>query len=193
MDLFWEYVIFNRALKVLIITNGLVLVAGAMLGPIYALFVEDMGGSLLEASITGGIFSLAAGLTTFLAGRYSDRVRHESLIVSFAYLMMGIGFMLYLFVNSFIFLLFVQVIIGFSEALYVPAFDSLYTRHVSRSKAGRQWGVYEAMNYLTTALGAMLGGVLVTLTGGFSAIFISMGILCFLSSAYLYHLPRKVL
>ena len=35
----------------LLFTNSLIIVAGAMLGPIYALLVEDIGGGLLDASL----------------------------------------------------------------------------------------------------------------------------------------------
>ena len=49
--------LFNKALRILLITNGLVLLTGAMLGPIYALFVENISGDLLDASLTGDFFA----------------------------------------------------------------------------------------------------------------------------------------
>ena len=183
---------FNKALRVLLFTNALVLVAGAMLGPIYALFVEKIGGSLLDASITGGIFALAAAITTFAAGKYADKTKHDERIVAFGYLVMGIGFFLYMFVNSIWFLFAVQVLIGFAEAIYSPAFDLLYTKHVSKTKMGAEWGTWEALNYLSLAVGAVIGGLVVT-TLGFNAIFIIMGILAVSSGAYIYFVPKRVL
>jgi len=41
----------NRGLRILLVTNAMILLAGAMLGPIYAIFVEKVGGNLLDASI----------------------------------------------------------------------------------------------------------------------------------------------
>ncbi len=69
--------LLNRPLRILLITNGLTLLAGGMLGPIYALFVEKVGGDLLDASLTGGMFSLAASLTTLIMGKYTDKVKEE--------------------------------------------------------------------------------------------------------------------
>ena len=92
--------LFNKALRILLLTNGLVLLAGAMLGPIYALFVEEIGGSLLDASLTGGIFALAAGITTLLAGRYADKKKRTEFMVASGYLVMAVGFVLYMFVDS---------------------------------------------------------------------------------------------
>lgn len=82
-------------MRILLCTNALVLMVGAMLGPIYALFVEKVGGDLMDASIAGGIFALAAGLATLASGRYSDRIKENELIVVLGYTIMGIGFLLY--------------------------------------------------------------------------------------------------
>ena len=184
--------LFNRALRILLTTNGLVLLAAAMLGPISAIFVESVGGSLIDASLTGGIFALAAGLTTLVAGKYADKSKNDEKIVVFGYFLMGLGFFLLNFVNSVWSLFAVQALIGFAEAIYSPAFDAVYSKHLVIKKAGREWGAWESMRYFTTAVGAAIGGVIVTLFG-FGAIFTLMAALCFISALYIWHLPRRVL
>jgi len=183
---------FNKAIRILLISNGMILIAGAMLGPIYALFVEDIGGSLLDASLTAGVFALVAAITTLIAGKYADKIKQNELIIVFGYLVMGLGFLLYTIVNSIWFLFFVQVLIGFAEAIYSPAFDALYSKHLSIRKAGREWGAWEAMSYFTYACGAAIGGLIAT-RFGFNVIFIIMAILSFSSAIYVYNLPRHVL
>ena len=183
---------FNKAIKILLVTNGLILIAGAMLGPIYALFVEKIGGSLLDASAAFGVFALAAGITTLISARYSDKLKENELILVWGYAIMGLGFFGYTLVNSVWELLVVQVIIGLGEAIYVPAFDAVYSKHLDGKRCGREWGAWEATNYFTTALGAVSGGLLVT-NLGFSAMFAIMGSLCFASAIYIFRLPRKVL
>ena len=185
-------VFLNRALRVLLISNSFVLLAGAMLGPIYAIFVERVGGDLLDASIAGGLFALAAGITTILAGKYADKIKESELIIVFGYILMGFGFLLYTVVSSILFLFVVQVIIGFAEAVYAPAFDALYSKHIDRGKAGREWGAWESMNYFSVAIGAVIGGLIVN-SLGFNVIFIIMALLCFVSGFYIYFLPRKLL
>jgi len=183
---------FNKAIKILLVTNGLILIAGAMLGPIYALFVEKIGGDLLDASSAFGVFALAAGITTLISARYSDKLKENELILVWGYGIMGLGFLGYTLVNSIWALLIVQVIIGLGEAIYVPAFDAVYSKHLDGKKCGREWGAWEATNYFTMALGAVTGGLLVT-NLGFNTIFIIMGFLCFASAIYIFLLPRKVL
>lgn len=184
--------LFNRALRILLITNGLVLLAGAMLGPIYALFVENLGGNLLDASLTGGFFALAAGITTLLAGKFADKNKRAELIVAFGYGVMGLGFLLYIFVNSIWFLFGIQILIGFAEAFYSPAFDALYSKHITEKKAGREWGTWESMNYFSIAVGSVIGGLVATIFG-FNAIFIVMSALCFISAIYIFHLYKRIL
>lgn len=185
--------IFNKALKILLATNSLILVAGAMLGPIYALFVEQVGGDLLDASIAGGLFALSAGVVSLLFGRLSDEVKHSDWVMILGYALIGLGFFLYLFVDSVLFLFVVQVLIGMGEAIYSPAFDKLYSIHLNKEKGGTIWGAWESMNYFTAAFGALAGGLIVT-HFGFNAIFIIMAALCYISASYLFFLsPKRVL
>jgi len=182
---------FNKALRILLTTNALILFSAAMLGPIYALFVEEIGGDLLDASLAGGAFALTAGLVTLLSGKYSDRIKEQELIVVLGYTIIGIGFISYMFVDSIISLLFVQIIVGMGEAIYSPAFDAVYSKHLSVESSGSQWGAWESMNYFTNAIGAILGGSIVTIFG-FKSLFFVMATLCFLSAIYIYRLPRRV-
>lgn len=176
----------------MLLTNAMILIASAMLGPIYALFVEKVGGDLMDASIAGGIFALVAGLTTLISGKYSDKVKENELIIVLGYLIMGTGFLLYFWANSVIFLFVVQAIIGLGEAIYSPAFDAVYSKHLDGQRFGVQWGAWESMNYFMTAIGAVVGGGLVTLFG-FQTLFIIMATLCFGSALYIFSLKRKIL
>jgi len=184
--------LFNKALRILLVTDATVLLAGAMLGPIYALFVEEIGGDLLDASLAGAVFALAAGITTLIAGKYSDKIKENELIIVLGYIILGVGFLLYTTVNSILSLLVVQVIIGLGNAIYAPAFDAIFSRHLIKRKTGRAWGAWEATNYFATAVGAIVGGLIVV-TFGFDVIFVIMAILCFASSLYIWRLPREVL
>ena len=183
---------FNRPIRILLITNGLILIAGAMLGPIYALFVTKIGGDLLDASYAFGAYAFAAGITTLISGKYADRIKENELIVVFGYAIMGVAFFGYIFVNSIWSLLLVQVLIGLGEAIYSPAFDAVYSKHLDGHKSGREWGAWESINYFTTTFGAVAGGFLVTFFG-FNTMFVVMGLLCFFGAGYIWQLPRRIL
>src|SRR3989344_2201890 len=166
----------KKALRILLITDGLVLISGAMLGPIYAIYVDIVGGDLMDASIAGGIFALVAGLTVLVSGKFSDHVNEPKYIVSLGYTIIGFGFLLYILVNSVWFLFIVQAIIGFGEAIYTPAFDALYSKHLDKNEEATEWGGWEAMRYFTASGGAVIGG-LVAMNFGFSPLFVIMCLL----------------
>lgn len=184
--------IFNRPIRILLATNALILATGALIGPIYALFVEEIGGDLLGAGLSAAVFSLTAGIVTLVSGRYSDKVKENELIVVAGYLIMAIGFFGFLLVGSIWSLLIVQVIVGFGEAIYAPAFDALYSKHQDKRKAGRTWGAWETTYYFVRALGALAGGIIAT-AFGFNGIFVLMGTLSLISALYILRLPRRVL
>lgn len=182
----------RKTIRILLFTSALVLTAGAMLGPIYALFVEEIGGSLLDASVAFAVFSITAGIVTLFSGRLSDLIRENELVLVVGYSIIGVGFIAYSFVSSMLSLLIVQVIVGLGEAIYAPAYDSLYSKHQKAESRGSSWGAWEAMAYFTTAFGAILGGFIVQ-RFGFNAMFYTMGGLSFAAAIYILILPRDVL
>jgi len=183
---------FNRALRILLVANWLISIASAMLGPIYALFVKQIGGNILDSCYASALFFATAGITTLFSGKYSDKLKDNELIIVLGYSIVGIGFLGYTVVTSVFSLLVIQVITGLGEAIYVPVFDAVYSKHLDRNQSGLQWGTYEALSYFTWAIGALIGGVLVTLFG-FNTMFIVMALLCFSGALYIATLPRNTL
>lgn len=182
----------NSRIRILLLTNGLILLAAAMLGPIYGLFIEKVGADLLAASCSLAVFSFVAGFVSLLSGKYADRVGEPELVMVVGYVLMACGFFGYMFVSSIWSLLCVQVVIGFGEAIYAPAFDLLYAKNIDGQKPGRQWAAWESMDYFARSFGAISGGLLVKFFG-FPIMFFIMGSLCLVSAVYVCMLPRHAL
>ena len=53
---------FNKQIKTLLLTDGIIILACAMLGPIYALFVQEIGGDLLDAAYAFAVYAFVAGI-----------------------------------------------------------------------------------------------------------------------------------
>lgn len=182
----------NVALRILLMTDSLVVFSAAMLGPIYALFVRDIGGNILDTGLAAAVYTATAGIVVFLSGRLSDRVKESELVVAAGYALMGTGFFSYILVQSVTELLLVQVLVGLGQALCSPSFDALYSKHLDAKQSGSQWGAWEAMNYFAAAFGALAGSTVASLFG-FPVLFTTMGCLAFTSALYIYFLPRRVL
>lgn len=183
--------LMNRTLRALVITNGIILLAAAMLGPIYALFVKELGGNILHASATGAILAITAGITVLISGRLADKTKDDRHIIVAGYALAGLAFLSMSAVSSIGQLFAAQMLLGFGQATYGPAFDKLYSTHLDKHKEAREWSIWSATFFFTTAIGAMTGGYIVT-QYGFTPMFVAMGALCFASAAYLFSLPKKL-
>jgi MFS family permease len=182
----------NKSLLILLSSNGLVLLSSALIGPIYAFLVEDIGGSILDAGFSFSAFAIAAAIITLISGKLSDRIKEEEYILMTGYFIMGLGFFSLVFVNSIFALALSQVVIGIGEALYSAPFDGIFSKHLDKGSFGSEWGMWEAMNYITLAIGAISGSFLVT-NFGFNFLFITMSLLCLFAMIIILLSPRELL
>lgn len=182
----------SRPLRVILATNIFVLIGGAMLAPIYAVYVDNIGGDLLDAGIAAALFAAAAGVTSLVSGAFADRVKHKHRLVGFGYILTGFGFLSYIFVDSVWQLFAAQVFIGLIQASYDPVFDGLYTKFIGNVKrASSRWGLWEAGNYFSIAIGSVTGAAIVAYTS-FATMFILMASLCFASGMYLLAAGKRL-
>ncbi|MFC1697912.1 MFS transporter [Nanoarchaeota archaeon] len=161
------------ALKILLIASSLAMLAGGLFGPIYAVFVEQIGGDLLTAGGAYAAFSIAAGLLIFLISRWEDHVKHKEILVIIGYALGCIGFIGYLLVQEPWHLFIVQIIFGLGEAIGVPAFDGLYSKNLDHGKFVSEWGLWETMAYIIGGISALIGGYIANIYG-FKSLFIIM-------------------
>lgn len=179
-------------LRVVLFTNILVLVAGAMFVPMYAVYVERIGGDLLDAGLAASLFAVAAGVTSLVAGSFADRIKRKAKLVALCYLLIGGGFLMYILVQNVWQLFVLQIVIGLLQASYEPVFDGLYTKHIGNpKKASSRWSFWEAGNYFSLAIGAGAGALVVTATN-FATLFAIMAGLCVLSGLYVLRVSSRL-
>lgn len=149
----------KRLRRILLVSDAFYMLAAAVLGPIYALFVKRIGGDLLDASGTFAMYMLTAGIVVFLLGFWEDKSKHQTKFVILGYGIGVIGYTGYLLVNSTLSLFIVQAILGLSAALKDPAYDALFSNAGGKHLA-LAWGEWEAMDYIVWGAGALIGGLI---------------------------------
>ncbi|MDZ4228231.1 MAG: MFS transporter [Candidatus Levybacteria bacterium] len=172
--------------KILLISDAFYILSGALMGPIYALYVEKIGGDLLDASTTFALFMLTAGIVVFALGLWEDKSKHKRKFVVIGYGLAVLGTLGYLFVNSVHSLFLVQIILGLSAALKDPAYDELLSKASGRHLAF-SWGEWEALDYFALGTGALIGGIIVS-NFGFQPLLFAMflmAVFSFLVSMFL--------
>lgn len=75
----------KRGIKFLLLSDTWVTLALGMIGPIYAIFVEDIGGDILDASWAYFAFMITSGVVMYLISHWEDRVKHKEKLVTLGY------------------------------------------------------------------------------------------------------------
>ena len=147
--------------------------AAGLLGPIYAIFVQNIGGDILDAATAYAIFTGTIGLAAIVTGRIQQGVRNKRALLISGYGLLACGFAGYLFVTNPFQLFVVQAVLGLGWAWATPAWDSLFARSMDHKREIAGWGSFEGVQKLSQAGSAMAGGLIATIFG-FHTLFIGM-------------------
>jgi len=181
----------NKALRTLIAYNGLFLFGSTLFGPLYAVFVQKIGGILL-ISVSSAAYFVSASLFLWLVGRLGDRVKEKELMLGASYLIRTVGYLCFLFVDSAFGLILLQMFFGLAEALGTPTFGALFAKHVDGEIEVLEYSDWALVACLIMALGSLIGGYLVSALG-FGVLFVVISILCFCAFLGIILSPRKLL
>jgi MFS family permease len=191
----------DPVIRFLIISDTVMFGAVGLLGPIFALFIEDfiVGGNEATAGIAAGVYLFTKSTLQIPIANFIDRVRGEKddYVILFLFTMaMSLIPLLYLFISTPLELYIVQFVLGLFTAFTFPTFMALFTHHVDRGKEGTEWGVYFTLTDITSAAFGALGGLLAA-TSGFPFLIITVVVLSVCGSLLLLpigpyiQMPRK--
>src|SRR3989344_2292908 len=163
----------HKQLRLFLVVDGIYALAFGMLGPIYAVFVQQIGGDILEAGTAWAIFMISSGIGIFLMGKLQDRISKDKLFLVAGYAMRSLGFLGYYFVSNVTQMFVLQILLGLSVVIISPATYSFYSKHVNSKKRAFEWSLWEGMWYIAQGSGALAGGFLASLYG-FKTLFLAM-------------------
>lgn len=163
----------NRTLRYLLVGESFYLLAAGLFGPIYAIFVAQIGGDLLAAGTAYAAFAFTAGFMTLFISRWEDHVNHKEKLILIGHVIGAAAVFGYIFVSNPVQLFIIQFLLGLSKAVGKPAFDGLYSRHLDRGKLVSEWGLYDSMSFFTIGISAAVGGIIVTMSS-FQVLFLFM-------------------
>ena len=180
----------NPVIRLLIISDTILMGAAGLLGPIFALFVEDFiqGGDAAVAGLAAGIYLFTKSVLQIPIAHFIDRIRGEKddfwIMLIFTILIAFIP-LLYLVINTPLQLYIVQFVLGFFTAFTFPTYMAIFTRHIDKEKEGTEWGIYFTLTDLTSAALAAVGGYIAT-TQGFHVLIIPFVTISFIGAMLLW-------
>jgi MFS family permease len=133
--------------------------------PIYAIFVQKIGGDILDASGAIAVFFISQGLFTILIHRLKWSDDYRSFLLVFGWVIWLSGIVAYLFVSNMIILLLAQVLTALGNAIADPVFYNELSENIDRHKKEFEWGFFEGMNVILDGIAALIGGLIVNYYG----------------------------
>ncbi|MEK6983207.1 MAG: MFS transporter [Nanoarchaeota archaeon] len=163
----------HKQLKLFLTARSVLVPATAMLGPIYAIFVEKIGGDILNAGIAFAIYSIISGIGIIVMGYIENTLHKDKKFIIFGNILMSIALLGYYFVNNIYQLYLVQIILGISTIVQTPANDAFYTKYLDRQKYNLEWGIWEGSGWVVTGIAALAGAYIVKISD-FKSLFLVM-------------------
>jgi predicted MFS family arabinose efflux permease len=174
----------RKKAKGLLYASNIWCVSEGMIGPLFALFGERIGGSILDVSIAWALYLTMSGILIMVTGKISDKLVKKEVLLIAGYLILTLFTFGYIFVNSREALFLVQIGLGIGTSLATPTWDALYAKHTRKSKDGYAWGMANGQADLITGLATVVGGLVVNFIS-FNFLFLLMGIIEFIATTVL--------
>src|SRR3989339_1278547 len=186
----------NVVVKILIISDFIGFLAIELCTPIFALFVVDAipNTDITVVGISASLFLLSKSIFEVPIGMFIDKTRSEKDDLFFAclgVLLIGIGYLCYIFIHSISQLYILQIFLGFASAISYPGWCTIFTHHLDKGKEGFEWSMYDVLTGLGMAAAAALGGLIASVFG-FSFLFIIIFILSVLSALLLLTISKQI-
>lgn len=145
-----------------------------MLGPLFAVFSEQIGGSVLDITWAWATYLVVTGIMNIVVGKLSDGYAQKANIMVYGYIFNALFTFAYLLVRTPTELFLVQAGLGMASALATPTWSALYARYEDRKAAGYEWGLATGQAAIINGVAVVIGGLLVTYVS-FTALFVTMG------------------
>jgi MFS family permease len=179
----------TRTARILIAASFLGFMSLGLFGPIYAIFVQKIGGDVLEAGVAYGIFSIVSGLFVFFVGRrdfFKKRLRQMAVL---GYVLFTVGNAGYLVIQNPTQLFFVQIILGIAGGILEPSWDGLFSANLTEERAAHFWATWAGMQNIATGIGALAGGILVAVYS-FRVLFLVILVLNIIATAIAFRVLK---
>lgn len=166
----------TRTGRILLLGANIWYFGEGMMGPLFAIFAEKVGGDILDITWAWATYLVITGLLYILVGKLLNGKNYKEKIMVAGYGLNAILTFCYLFVSSPIELFMVQAGLGVAEAIGTPAWDALYAKNLEDEMDSYAWGLSTGQSQIVTGIAFGLGGV-ITHFISFEALFITMGLI----------------
>jgi predicted MFS family arabinose efflux permease len=180
----------NKRVRALLFADITWFFGEGMLGPLFAVFTERIGGDILNITSAWAAYLIVSGLLIIAIGKFSDHKLNKKQLLFWGFVLNAILTFCYLFVKTPFQLLILQMGLGVANAMATPTWDALYAEYENRKQSGLTWGLADGLSEFCIGLAIIIGGLIVV-NFSFEMLFIIMGIIQVISVILLLPIHRK--
>ena len=169
--------------KILLWSSNIWIFADGLLGPLFVVFAQKIGGDIFEITWAWAVFLITTGIVSIFIGKISDSTISKESLVTLGYALTSLFTFSYLLVSAPLHLLFVQMGLGLALALCSAPWLALYDEHSDDKRDGYIWGLSDGWGRILSGIAMVLGGLIVSIFS-FKVLFITMGVLQAISTVY---------
>ena len=166
----------NKTTKTLLWGANIWYFGEGMMGPLYAIFAEKVGGDILDITWAWSAYLVCTGVCYILVGKIFNKRGYKVQMMVFGYSLNAVLTFAYLFVSNPLQLFIVQAGLGVAEAIGTPLWDSLYASNLSEEHDTYAWGLSSGQSQIVAGAAFAVGGLL-TNYFSFDVLFVTMGII----------------
>lgn len=170
----------HRNIKLLLTASILIHAGANLLAPIYAIYIEKIGGTLLDAGIAVGIYAILKGVFYFILDRLNENKYSKRLMMFSGYSIMGLGYLAYTFAEIPMHVFIIQGIISLGETIINPSWSAIIAISLEKGKERHIYSHFYGYRALFEGIAAICGG-LFAMNFGFDTLFLLMTLFAFSS------------
>jgi len=188
----------NKIIKTMIYSDFLLISAGGLLTPIYAIFVTKQiaGATIAVVGFTTTIFWVSKSLAQFPISWIADKIKGERddyvFLVVGSLLASAVPLFYYFLVSQVWHVYLLESFNGLASAMMVPAWLAIYGRHIDKGRENTEWMLHSNAVGLGYAVAASVGGLMAQ-QFGFRIIFLLVSAMMFLGTAVLVIIKQEII
>ena len=155
----------NQFYRILVTSYVMSTFAEGIIMPIYAVFVQKIGGDILDATGAIATFMIVNGIATILIHRMQWSQQHRRLLMIGGWLVWVVGIFSYFAISTTFTLFLTQVLVALGNAIADPAFDAELDDNIDDPLKSYEWGVFGAAQDILNGAAALVGGLIASLLG----------------------------
>lgn len=146
-----------------------------ILAPVYAIYVQRIGGQLIDASFSIGFYALLRGILYFVFAKLNDRHLPHRPILFGGYMMYAAAYLAYIIIDAPIWLFVIQGWLALADTILNPSWSTVIATSLQSGQERATYAKFYGYRSMFEALGAFIGGIAIV-SIGFSWTFAIMSI-----------------